>query len=205
VNKKTVLILAGLAVVLLGGAAFVTSNYLAERQAAEAEERRQAEQKLQAIQEQRQWAEQKEDESRQWAELQSQQKAEQQENALNYPPARLEKAAKVRNWASVKTGDLGVEAWFKSYWRDNHMHFRVALLGQHAALEYFVNGYKGFHVMLADPNGVNIFETPVRGDEFHWAPASANQGIPTLELEKDVDIPLDTYERAVQWNFQWDQ
>jgi hypothetical protein len=121
----------------------------------------------------------------------------------HYSPVRLAAAAKPRTWAHITVPDLNVDAVFNSSWKDGHLNYRVALLAQRASIDTFLHQHQSYSVNFANQAGQIIFQFPLSPDDFEWAPANFNGGIPTSQTSGQVEMDLETYEQAVQWNLTW--
>jgi len=121
----------------------------------------------------------------------------------HYAPERLAQAARPRAWAAITVPDLNIKAVFNSTWSNDKVNYRVALLGQQAAIDTFLGGFSAYHVNFAEQGGHKIFEFTLLPSDFQWAAASVNNGIPTMESRGAVDCDLPRYEQSVQWNLTW--
>lgn len=121
----------------------------------------------------------------------------------HYLPERLAHVAKPRAWAAITVPDVNVKAVFNSTWSNNKLNYRVALLGQEAAIDAFMGGYRAYHVNLADQSGSKIFEFELLPADFRWAATNVNNRIPTMESTGAVECELPRYEQSVQWNLTW--
>jgi hypothetical protein len=120
-----------------------------------------------------------------------------------YAPARLGFAARPRTWASITVPDLNVKAVFNSSWTNDQLNYRVALLGERAAINTFLGQHRQYGVNFADQSGNKIFEFPLSPEAFNWAPPNFNGGIPTIQTTGAIPLELPVYEQSVQWNLTW--
>lgn len=204
-----VAILGILAVVGIGGFAYMAEQNKkleAEKQAREQADRDKATQILQKKKQDREWANQQKQQAQSWAEQKAAEQAEIEAQkaayAAEFPPHRLQAVAKWTTWAPVNLDQVGIEARLRSNWSNDGLNFRLALLGQEQAINAFC-GWERFIIMFQDGAGVNMTPFSVSPKEFRWSDPAKNRGIPTLELEKHVPYPIQDYERAAQWNLMW--
>lgn len=121
----------------------------------------------------------------------------------HYDPIRLQNAAKLRQWANTTIPDYNINCWLKTNWKDGKMNFRLAMLGQKEALSAFQGSWPEILFTLTDQGGTNLHTVIIRTTDLRWAPIGTNQGVPTMEFESNDEIALELYERAAQWNFNW--
>lgn len=122
----------------------------------------------------------------------------------HYDPHRTVVAAQWRQWADITIPDYNIHAWLKTNWRDGRMHFRLALLGDKTALRIFTGEWPYFRLTFADQGGVNLHQVILQTRDLHWDDGLRNSGVPTMDFESDDDIPLEIYERIIQWNLKWE-
>jgi hypothetical protein len=145
----------------------------------------------------------------QFAEKQRQLEAEREEkrqaeaNRPHYSQYQINAAAKPRHWASITVPDLNVQAVFNSTWTNDHLNYRIALLGEKHAIDTFLAQHQSYGVNFADQSGSQVFAFEVTPGQFEWAPQGFNGGIPTMQMTGTIDCPLPVYEQSVQWNLTW--
>lgn len=121
----------------------------------------------------------------------------------HYDPGRLRQAAKIRQWANTTIPDYNIECWLKTNWKDGKLNFRLAMLGQREALQQFQGSWPEYLVTWTDAAGTNLHSVIVPSSSMRWASLGTNNGIPTLELDSSDECALEVYERASNWNFNW--
>lgn len=191
-------------VTLLSALAASSCQNAPDPQAEEAD-RKAAEAKLEAMLKDKEAHNQRLEELRQRNQQQAEAEEARQleaERRARYSPQRRASALKPRKWASVTVPDLNIKAVFNSNWADDHLNYRVALLGQKDAIDVFLSRAQ-VGVNFADQSGNKIFEFPIPSSEFQWAPPGFNQGIPTVQATGRIPLELPTYEQSVQWNLTW--
>lgn len=123
----------------------------------------------------------------------------------HYDPTRLKIAANWRQWADITVPDFNIHCWLKTNWKNGVMHFRLALLGDKAALRLFTGNWPYFRLVFADQAGTNLHQCILATRDLHWDEGGLrNSGVPTMEFESDSECPLEVYESIVQWNLKWE-
>lgn len=120
-----------------------------------------------------------------------------------YDPKRLAFAANTKQWAPCEVPDLGIQAWLRTTWKDGKIYMRLALIGQTQALELFTNQWRQFRIKLSDEFGRPHNQYVVMPNQLKMSSSSIN-GLPTMEFESSVEMPLEVYEGCKNWNFEWD-
>lgn len=121
----------------------------------------------------------------------------------HYEPARVQRAAKLRQWANITIPEYNLNGWMRSRWVNGSMQFRMALLGSREGLEAFCNTWPKLRITLADQGGTNMWEAIIATPDLHWS--NDNGGQATKVIESTVECPLEVYEHTVQWNLKWEQ
>jgi len=84
------------------------------------------------------------------------------------------------------------------------MSLRLALLGNPDGMKMLFDEAKMFRVRFSDATGSQVNEYTVAPEDLTWAPPSVNGGMPTMQFESSVDVPLEEYEQYRQWQLFWD-
>lgn len=130
--------------------------------------------------------------------------AAQQPPGPRYDPRRLKEAAEVKSWSNVNIEGKGVDFWLKTCWKNGQMSLRLALLGNPDGMKMLFDEAKMFRVRFSDATGSQVNEYTVAPEDLTWAPPSVNGGMPTMQFESSVDVPLEEYEQYRQWQLFWD-
>jgi hypothetical protein len=115
----------------------------------------------------------------------------------------LVKAATPRHWAPVPVTGFNINAVFNSTWQDGYLNYRVALLGDRAAINEFLGAYTKYGILMVNQGGYNVLVFPVSPQGFSFEPDGYNQGIPTADTSGRVECSLEQYQQSVQWNMSW--
>ncbi len=119
-------------------------------------------------------------------------------------PGRWALAHQVRPWESVAVEGTGINCHMKTRGTNGKVDIRLALLGPRENLQAFIRGVKTFRVKFKDAAGSPINEYTIPASDFQWAPATANNGVPTLQFESSVDCPFELMDQAAHWMLYWD-
>ncbi len=124
--------------------------------------------------------------------------------AARYSKDRLEKAAVIRNYASVSVMPVGIDAFVKTAWTSGMVHIRLALLGPLDNLKTFNRTQNDVKLTFQDHAGNPLQVIIVPMSEMKEAPPSTNFGTPTYVVEGSMECPLELYEQYYQWMFEWE-
>jgi hypothetical protein len=124
--------------------------------------------------------------------------------AARYSKDRLEKAAVIRNYASVSVMPVGIDAFVKTAWTSGMVHIRLALLGPLDNLKTFNRTQNDVKLTFQDHAGNPLQVIIVPMSEMKEAPPSTNFGTPTYVVEGSMECPLELYEEYYQWMFEWE-
>jgi len=113
-------------------------------------------------------------------------------------------AHQVRPWESVAVEGMGINCHMKTRWANGKVEIRLALLGPRESLQAFIRRVKAFHVRFKDAAGGQINEYTVPASDFQWAPATANNGVPTMQFESSAECPFELMDQAMHWSLYWD-
>ncbi len=125
--------------------------------------------------------------------------------AAKYDKWRLERAATVRNWASVSMAPHGIDAFLHTVWTQGVMHVRVALLGPGENLRIFCRDHRSLKMTFQDQDGNYMQSVTIPTSMLKEASPGTNGGNPTYFVEGQMEVPLENYERFYQWVFEWDE
>jgi hypothetical protein len=173
-----------------------------DAQLSEEKDRQEAEERLQQMVAEKR-ASQEREEAQRAQQLEAEERARRETEKPHYPPDVLRAAARPRTWARITVPDLNISCVFNSTWTNGNLNYRVAMLGQRWAITNFLSQWAKYKVNFADQAGNNIYEFEVNASDFQWEPDSYNGGIPTMDTRGKVEMPLELYENAVQWNLTW--
>ena len=121
-----------------------------------------------------------------------------------FSPVEVAAAARPRKWGSITVPDLNVKCVFNSTWTEGNLNYRIALLGQRAAITTFLADFRRYHVNFEDQQGNIIFAYDLNPADFQWESDSYNGGIPTMDTRGAVPMDLKLYENSMQWNLTYD-
>lgn len=205
-QRGSVAVIVGIVVVvliLIGGGIYGYQYMKQKDKEEEAANQEAARSKLEEMVGQRERAEQMRAQAAQWAEQKAAERAERAEFARTHPPERLARVAKLHVWGPITVPDLNIDAYLKSLWKPDGIHFRLALVGQRDALQRFMHDHGGFYVIIMTVDNAKLLEIPLKPQSMSWASEAANYGQPTLEIESIYPMPIDDYEVGKNWSLQW--
>jgi hypothetical protein len=120
-----------------------------------------------------------------------------------YGRARLDKAATIKRYSPITIMPVQLEAHCSTAWDRGMLHVRVAYLGPPHNLSVFMKETRMIYVTFQDEYGANVYNFEVPIEQFEKAPETMNYGTPTYQVEGQLPLALENYERFFQWSCEW--
>lgn len=118
-----------------------------------------------------------------------------------YDAHRLKKAAQIRLCEPpVKLEEYGTKCFLRTKWENGKVTLSLQLHGPREALNGLLQSVSQFRVKLQDPLGNDLTEYTLLPQDFKWASGHS----PMIFFESDAEMPLETYERVLNWHFFYD-
>lgn len=118
-----------------------------------------------------------------------------------YDARRLAKAAQVRVCEPpVKLEEYGTKCALRTKWENGRITVSLQMTGPREALQGLLQSVSQFRVKLQDPLGNDLTEYTLLPQDFKWASGRGSMAF----FESDAEMPLETYERILNWHFFYD-